>query len=627
MSNRYHVLVNLLGTWMPEQKFKLLEALSHQGRDLEVELCDQASRLLFVGSEVIDFSMFLRPGDLPLHNSILPKIEMMLAHPLSLFVFSPVEIAGGGNFGKIYPHSLPEGAANIRLLSFGINYIPLSSVLFSGLRTLEEYTAAANDWAFLRERFIDEAYGTAGFIAESTVSVADDKFATISKDSLDGAMRVWKDSIFCLKLGPSTSELRTLTACHSVLLKECAALNGWGKKQISEKLKDFELMVNEAFPIKLTRISTCIIGRGESEIIDRCLDSTISNSVILNNTGVGDDDCEELSDAVRSWCKEKSQPFKIIETEWKDDYAAARNDLFQIALGGSDWLYLTDCDETAHFTFEDIALLLARVDVKAIAMPMVMEDGRVFPKVCLIKNEPGWEWQFAYHENPLFWGSPAHAQYVGNLSDPTSGPHLKHHGDGRRSKLGNKNELAVEVLTKLYEKDGNPRHLFFMADAEMNLKKFEAAFWSYTEFIDIATKDGSISKSLVYISRLQRSRIYRSNKNDDSAVLDLLIAHALCPTRAECLGELAEMYAVKNEWALCRVYALACAHAPQPQELEFVEPIWVAWRGLDLLTSACLMLGYNVEGLQYLELLLKRPELPELRRKQAQAVFDELKRS
>jgi hypothetical protein len=253
--------------------------------------------------------------------------------------------------------------------------------------------------------------------------------------------------------------------------------------------------------------------------------------------------------------------------------------------------------------------LMGRPDVKAIAVPMVMEDGRVFPRISFIRNEPGWAWQYGYHEELTFHGHPVHAHLLGSITEPTAGPHLRHHPDGARTKSRDKHSQAEVTCQCLWNESQHPRYLFYGAEACMLQSKSLGAEMLYCEFLDNADAK-AMPPGFRYYALLQLGRLALKNESRATAPFEFLDAYALCPTRAEALGELALFHARQGEWALCRLYALTCANAPEPQNFEYVEPHWRAWRGLDLLITSLLKLGQIKQAADYLGLLLSRPALP-----------------
>ena len=109
-------------------------------------------------------------------------------------------------------------------------------------------------------------------------------------------------------------------------------------------------------------------------------------------------------------------------------------------------------------------------------------------------------------------------------------------------------------------------------------------------------------------------------------ILDEKRAFELVPSRSEAPGELAVHYGNAGRWALAYVYALASSHKLQPTHIEYVEPVWIQWRSLDVMSVALINIGQSAVALNYLNLLLARPELPVVERPRVQKHHDDLER-
>ena len=362
------------------------------------------------------------------------------------------------------------------------------------------------------------------------------------------------------------------------------------------------------------KICLTMIVRNEADILERCVyfAGKVANRCVIVDTGSTDHTPDYIELLMENPCP---------RFEWRDDFSAARNYALKLA-GDTDaeWLMFLDADEISHVDLPDIEKLLNDPKVDLIGVPMIMEDGRTFPKALFARNINGWKWINDYHEDLTLNGARPTMYLVGDISKAKSGPYVEHMPDGARSKAGDKNANAEKTLQALWERTGNPRHLFYLGDAQMNQGKFKEAYHTYQACI--ASTENEVAIGAQYICWLQSARAMRAQKLDPKACYQ----HAIqtCPSRAEAPGELAVCYANEGNWAMAYVFALACSHSPEPRELEYVEAEWRAWRGLDLLIASLLQLGRADEALSYSEYLMKREGVPDSVRNRVIALQAEL---
>ncbi|MFN8672857.1 MAG: glycosyltransferase [Candidatus Sericytochromatia bacterium] len=103
----------------------------------------------------------------------------------------------------------------------------------------------------------------------------------------------------------------------------------------------------------LPSVSVCILAKNEEKHLERALRSAkkVANEIIVLDTGSTDrtiEIAEKLAD-------------KVIKTEWKNDFAFARNQVMEYA--SSDWIIMLDADEAfSERTFDKIKPTLMTLD-------------------------------------------------------------------------------------------------------------------------------------------------------------------------------------------------------------------------------------------------------------------------
>ncbi|HEX6972399.1 MAG TPA: glycosyltransferase family 2 protein, partial [Limnochordia bacterium] len=141
-------------------------------------------------------------------------------------------------------------------------------------------------------------------------------------------------------------------------------------------------------------LSVCMIVKDEEEHLDACLKSVagVADEIVVVDTGSTDRTVEIA----------KAHGARVIEFEWCDDFAAARNAGLEVAKG--EWILMIDADETV---FEEDRELLRRtvttrqaVEAFWLNIHNVLDDGEevihAYPR--LFRNRPHYRFRGAVHE-------------------------------------------------------------------------------------------------------------------------------------------------------------------------------------------------------------------------------------
>ena len=398
-------------------------------------------------------------------------------------------------------------------------------------------------------------------------------------------------------------------------------------------------LLSRAVSEKATRIkvAACLIvkndeGADEAHCIVRCLDALrqLVTHVAVVYTARGAQGVR-VPKLVREWCLNNDKQLATSECVWRDDFAEARNESLALAsatLPEVGWLFLIDADEVFNGGRHLDAMFKMLADtpesVLSFTVPLVF-GAQVVPRVNLIRNVAGWSYKFRHHETLAFRGGPVRQIIMGDFEHPGNGPYVSTPHDGARSKDPEKMTKEIDTLRTAWAETKEPRYLFFLGTTLFNKEahdkqcghadKESEAYDVLKEYAKLETEPNSLG--LVYYALLLMGRI-----KPEDAETHWLRAFQLVPSRAEAPGELATYYGNKGQWALAYVYALAAAHKLAPTNVEYIEPVWLQWRALDVLTVALINIGQHAAALNYLKLLLARPELPPSERPRVQKHHD-----
>jgi len=147
----------------------------------------------------------------------------------------------------------------------------------------------------------------------------------------------------------------------------------------------------------MVTISLCMIVRNEEDVLARCLDSVCQavDEIIIVDTG-STDQTKRIAATYTD---------RILDFDWIDDFAAARNHAF--AQARMDYILWLDADDVLpKESMPALKRLKAELDpaVSVVMMPYHAAfdaQGRplfVYPRERLIKNHAGFVWEGAVHE-------------------------------------------------------------------------------------------------------------------------------------------------------------------------------------------------------------------------------------
>lgn len=242
------------------------------------------------------------------------------------------------------------------------------------------------------------------------------------------------------------------------------------KSEASEAASDFF----EMNKVKGISISACVIMKNEISHVEAWLDNVrvFAKEIIVVDTGSTDGTNEFLV---------KQPDVKVINYEWQNDFAQAKNVVLQEATG--DWLVFTDADE-CFYRPENIIEYLRQLDKKSDDIDVIfcpidnidadsnneIINSDVVPRI--IRNHVGIKYIGAVHEQITKGREPwQDIKYVvadGNMA-------IRHTGYSTKV-ITFKHQRNYAILRQVMEKSNKPEMYYgFLSESLLGLEKYQEA--------------------------------------------------------------------------------------------------------------------------------------------------------
>ena len=246
--------------------------------------------------------------------------------------------------------------------------------------------------------------------------------------------------------------------------------NKFYKSEASEAASDFF----EVSKVKSASISACAIMKNEISHVEAWLDNVrvYAQEIIVVDTGSTDGTNEFLA---------KQADVKVINYEWQNNFAQAKNVALQEATG--DWLVFTDADECFYHP-ENIIEYLEQLEkksasVEAIFCPIDNIDADsnneiinsdVVPRI--IRNHVGIKYMGAVHEQLTKGSEPWQGiKYI--VADRKMA--IRHTGYSTKV-IPFKHQRNYEILRQVMEKSNTPEMYYgFLSESLLGLEKYQDA--------------------------------------------------------------------------------------------------------------------------------------------------------
>jgi tetratricopeptide (TPR) repeat protein len=320
-----------------------------------------------------------------------------------------------------------------------------------------------------------------------------------------------------------------------------------------------------------TRIALAMIVKGtddEAELLDRCLGNIgpYVDGIYITRTHLPGEKPNEAVAKVAA-----SHMAVLSDFEWTYDFSAARNFNFnqvpRVAPGksGYDYILWSDTDDLwrgmgmLHDTVDDNPNvdgfgMLYLYDWDEFKRPIV-----VHRKTMLVKNNGCVEWKGRIHEDLTEL-----RQLDIKLIDGIQRCHVTTEKRSNDSALRN---LDISERA-LLENPDDPRHQWDLANAQMQLTRYDEALKQFEKFISNSNSDDE-----KYLAFQRLSAVYHSKNDTASAIRNLQIAIGLCPSLPEAYFQLSNLYFMIGDMDKAETYCLTgLQRRPQPHKMIVYNP-------------------------------------------------------
>ena len=283
------------------------------------------------------------------------------------------------------------------------------------------------------------------------------------------------------------------------------------------------------------KIAACYITKNEEKNLPKSLASIkkLADEIIVGDTG-SSDRTKELAAAAGA---------KVIDLDWQDDFAAARNAVLQATK--ADWIIFLDADE--YFSGAGVAKLRSYLsdEAEGLLMQMVNLDessGEILDRFYTVRvfKRQGAVYQGAIHEQLLMQGQPL--QHL--VTVPAEEVTIYHTGYSKE-KFQAKCERNIRLLEKaLAAKTQQPEELYMsLAEAYAGIGNRQQAL--HYARLDVATG----RKKVTYASRSYRLLLAEMAKEKGNPAARRKLAF-------QAVRDFPELPEFHAEYAECLMYGL-----------------------------------------------------------------------
>lgn len=281
------------------------------------------------------------------------------------------------------------------------------------------------------------------------------------------------------------------------------------------------------------RLTICMIVRDEKEVLTRCLRSVKpADELIVVDTG-SEDNTVSIA---------KSFGAKVFHFQWRDNFAAARNESIKHATG--DWILQIDADE--ELMSSSIGpLRKAMKNPWCLLYEIICDNGsnapnRFFEVHRLYRNHPGIGYQRAYHETVIFsveeiiradsrWRQLSDHEIV-----------LRHYGyDALHMKQRDKINREVRIMESYLKQAPDDTYTL------TKLGTCYADMGGYDEAISVSKRALSINPNNAF-AHYNLGTVYRKKEMFDEAISEYKAALALDPELIGAHTGLGDIYGRKR---------------------------------------------------------------------------------
>jgi glycosyltransferase involved in cell wall biosynthesis len=319
------------------------------------------------------------------------------------------------------------------------------------------------------------------------------------------------------------------------------------------------------------KLTLCTIAKNEKTAIPVMLDSVkgVVDEVVILDTGSDDG----TQDATRRFVDEHMPDveFKLIQGEWKNSFAQARNEALEHCTG--DWILILDCDERLSDESKDklrpaIESMPDSVELVCPEMLMCKDNGEINDKfVCerILRNGRGIRFAGAMHNTVNVPDDPAKRialpdiKLVHNLvvKSPAS----------RAARSKQRLDMAESVLLENVKNDPNDRRsLFYLAGTYYDSGMYDKARDWFEKYMQIGNWDQELYQAAIMLGDCYKRLGDRRKSRDTYSG-----AIAYNWRRNEAYMELGKLAKEDGDYEQAKSYFQIASLKPMPVDSHFVE--------------------------------------------------------
>jgi glycosyltransferase involved in cell wall biosynthesis len=332
----------------------------------------------------------------------------------------------------------------------------------------------------------------------------------------------------------------------------------------------------------MATLSLAMIVRDEEATLGRVLADVagICDEMVVVDTG-STDRTREIAVAAGA---------KVVEFEWIDDFAAARNASFDACT--SDWVLWLDADDRVPQLVQDgireAKESLLTDDMDAVWMPYryhidpaTGQSTFTLRRERIVRRAAGFRWAGAVHE--VLDVSAGRTVARDDL-------YVEHHRHESKAEAREGRNLRI-LQNAVRSGDRSPRTLFYYGNELRDAKRYDEALNVYSQYL--------VQQNILWERHsavLSMAQCADALGDTDRAELHLFQAMHVDPSRNEPFLALGLRRFNKQEWAAALPYYAAAASAKLPVD-GFVTPADYTWRPWDHLGVCLINLGRYDEGI------------------------------
>jgi glycosyltransferase involved in cell wall biosynthesis len=329
-----------------------------------------------------------------------------------------------------------------------------------------------------------------------------------------------------------------------------------------------------------------MIVRDEASVLERCLASVreLIDAWVICDTGSKDATPALVESLLRD------VPGELHRCDWRD-FGQNRTELMALAEGCGDYLLLLDADMTIEFDRGEMGALSADVYLVRHATA----DEYWIPR--LVRGDRRWCYAGRTHEHLVMCD--------GDKIEKLHGLAIHHHADGgsRSTKYARDLQLLAQDLR---DEPGNARAVFYLAQTHRDLGDLKAAVELYDRRADMGGWDEE-----VFYARFQAAVLRAEQGHWPEAIVGLIGAWELRPSRMEPVYELASRLRVRGEYQTAYLFARRGVDEPPPPDTLFVSSWVYRWALLFEYSISAYWIGKVQLAEATCHRLLALPDLPE----------------